>query len=70
MSVSGDNLYEFINRKITEMHKFLENQYFEKVVKAAVKKGVDQLSEEIASDINQIEKGVTNTKLDFERFEE
>lgn len=48
MSVSGDNLYEFINRKITEMHKFLENQYFEKVVKAAVKKGVDQLSEEIA----------------------
>ena len=40
------------------------------MVKKAVKKGVDQLSEEIASDINQIEKGVTNTKLDFERFEE
>ena len=28
------------------------------------------MSEEIASDINHIEKGVTNTKLDFERFEE
>jgi hypothetical protein len=51
------------------MHSFIETKFFDSV-KFELKKGLDHLSEEIAIDINHIEKGVTNVKLDFERFED
>ena len=65
----SDNIYSYLDSKITNLHTYLNTEYVSKI-QNLIKIETSKLGEEIASDINLIEKRMANQKTEFEIWED
>ena len=64
-----DNIYSYLDSKITNLHAYLNTEYVLKI-QNLIKIETSKLGEEIASDINLIEKRMADQKTEFEIWED
>eukprot|EP00356_Strombidium_inclinatum_P001855 CAMPEP_0170511232 /NCGR_PEP_ID=MMETSP0208-20121228/66194_1 /TAXON_ID=197538 /ORGANISM="Strombidium inclinatum, Strain S3" /LENGTH=67 /DNA_ID=CAMNT_0010794759 /DNA_START=988 /DNA_END=1191 /DNA_ORIENTATION=- len=61
MDYKGENIFVYLNRKIKECKSFTRNK-MDTDVEARIKQQLNNLGQEVASDINDIEKAVSEAR--------